>query len=138
MDGIFGPKTQAALKKAYGKTQIDSATDFMAFKAKVQNPAIVAANTSKAAAIINAYKNKSDSMIFTTLETTMRVVIVTANGSYVDTDKTITFDKLAMFPHERFVPLAVSYNGELRAEYTTPFVAYTFMVLANPSALAVK
>lgn len=138
VDGKFGPKTQAALQKAYGKTQIDSAADYNNFKAKTQSQADKNTSYSRAITLLNAYNQNPAGSIYTTLETTMRVIIVNSDNTYTDSGQTITFDKLDLFPRERFVPKAASTNGELRAEYTTPFIPVTFAVLANPSALAVK
>jgi len=138
LDGKFGPKTQAALLKAYGKTQIDSAADFNNFKAKVQKKSDQNIAAAVAQVIITDYNKNPNAQVYTTLETTMRVIIVNSNGTYTDTGQTITFDKLQLFPRERFVPTNISAKGELRAQYTTAVLPVTFTVLANPQALAVK
>ncbi len=138
VDGIFGPKTQSALVKFYGKTQIATATDYGAFKAQVQTQGNANTNFARGQMILTSYGSSESSQVYTVLEAPCRVIVVNSDGTYTDTGVVITFDKLSLFPHDRFVPQAVSTMGDLRAEYTTPVLPVTYTVLVNPSTLQVK
>ncbi len=57
VDGIFGTKTQAALVKIYGKTQIDSQTDLNSLKNTLSEQSVVASNLDWAWQLVDAYNS---------------------------------------------------------------------------------
>lgn len=139
VDGDFGPKTEAALLKYYGKKQIDSAADFNNFRTLTTNNMLVNTKTAKAQVILTAYKKSPVSEVYCTMNTELTVVVKDGSGNYVVTNNTIKLEKLSSFPHERLVPIAITNAGDLRGEYTTSWIGgQTYSVFMDPSAFAVK
>ena len=138
VDGDFGPKTEAALLKYYGKKQIDDVADFNKFKIQVPGAQLINTKTAKAQLIVSNYKKSSFSEIFCTMDTQVTVVEQSGSG-YVLTRNNISFNKLQAFNHDRFVPLGVSATGDLVAKYISSWIGVqTYIVYADPEALSVK
>lgn len=138
VDGDFGPKTEAALLKYYGKKQIDNAADFNIFKTQVPSTQLINTKTAKAQLIINTYRKSALTEIYCTVNTQLTVV-EPAGNSYVLTQKNINFNKLQAFDHDRFVPVSVAPTGDLVVKYISAWLGgETFMGYADPEAFAVK
>ncbi len=113
-DGLFGPKTAAALAlKTGGKTQINSQVEYDKIISDFQNSATLTANQARGNDLIERWKANSSLQLATNTKTVFLGVSKDAYGKLTPNGKDMMIGANYKLNRTDYTPIAISTNGYL-------------------------
>lgn len=135
-DGLFGPKTQAALVLKTGKTSISSQAEFDDVIAKLSAAAKATTAATRAEQLINDWKKSTSLQLMAVTDTLATQVTEDAYGALTATGKVIELRGNLKLNRQDYVPLSATKNGFLKFKITQGGFAGLYKVESSKITVA--
>lgn len=119
-DGLFGPKTQAALLLKTGKLSISSQDDFNQVISKLQAQGLTNANSARADKLVNDWNNNNNLQMTVIADTPAYEVIQDAYGALTPTGNVLGLPANTTYNRDQHVLLSSTSAGFLKFKRLGP------------------
>lgn len=130
-DGIFGPKTLAALTAQTQKTQIATQAEFNQVIASLEAKPVIAAGQSRGKLLISQYGSAPTSQMMAITTVTAPEVVADQSGALQPTGKAVKLVGGLKLAHADYVPLDITTAGYLLFKIASGALTGTYKVDAS-------
>lgn len=135
-DGIFGPKTEAALQAKTGKTQVSSQAEYDAIVSQSKQSAAIPSNQNRAKDMLTRWRSDNTMMLMAISDVTAYGYIQDFAGALTSSGKNITLKAGQKLNRTDYIPIGYTNQGFLEFKITSGTLAGNYKVDPNKITLS--